>query len=324
MSSLPESVNFTALKQAISMSRVLERYGLLHQLRRSRDNLSGPCPLHAGHNPTQFRVSLSKNCWICFGDCQAGGSILDFVSRKEGVTIRDAALLLQEWFGFPTPTRSTSKPQPPEPRSPHTEQKLCNPPLRLQLRDLVANHLYLAQRGLTQATIETFGLGFCTHGSMAGRIVIPIHKHEGTLVAYAGRWPGDPPLGTPKYKLPTGFRKSLELFNLHRALAAKTEPSVKIVEGFFGCMALWQAGFHRVVALMGSSISNEQRQLIVDAAQPAGRVDLIFDEDTAGRIGREKAENLLSSTVKVRVIRFSAEGLQPDRVPPETLRALLA
>ena len=77
---------------------MLERYGLLEKLRRSGEGLSGVCPLHQGHNPTQFRVSLSKNCWICFGDCQAGGSIIDFVSRMEKVGIREAGLLLQDRF----------------------------------------------------------------------------------------------------------------------------------------------------------------------------------------------------------------------------------
>ena len=93
-----EFVGFDVLKQAVSMAQILDRYGLTPRLRRSGDSLSGVCPLHQGHNPTQFRVSLSKNCWICFGDCHQGGSIIDFVSRKEGVGVRAAALLIQDWF----------------------------------------------------------------------------------------------------------------------------------------------------------------------------------------------------------------------------------
>jgi len=76
-------VGFDALKQAVSMVQVLDRYSLTGRLHRSGDNLSGPCPIHADHNKTQFRVSMSKNCWICFGDCTCGGSIIDFVSRME-------------------------------------------------------------------------------------------------------------------------------------------------------------------------------------------------------------------------------------------------
>src|SRR6266849_4012769 len=91
-------VGFAAIKRAVSMMQILERYHLLDRLHRSGDSLSGACPIHNGHNQTQFRVSISKNCWICFGDCHQGGSIVDFVSRKEGVAIRDAALLIQDWF----------------------------------------------------------------------------------------------------------------------------------------------------------------------------------------------------------------------------------
>jgi DNA primase len=55
-----------------------------------------------------------------------------------------------------------------------------------------------------------WNVGFCTgKGIMAGRVAIPIHNEQGELVAYAGRWTGDPPDGEGKYKLPTGFHKSV-------------------------------------------------------------------------------------------------------------------
>src|SRR2546426_337446 len=84
-------VGFNTLKQSVSMTQVLDRYGLLERLKRSGDNLSGVCPVHHGHNPGQFRVSISKNCWICFGDCGVGGSIIDFVARMEGNEVNDAS-----------------------------------------------------------------------------------------------------------------------------------------------------------------------------------------------------------------------------------------
>ena len=63
---------------------------------------------------------------------------------------------------------------------------------------------------MTQETIIDFGLGYFTgeRGMMVGHIVIPIHNVKGELVAYAGRWPGEPPdADTPKYKIPAGFQK---------------------------------------------------------------------------------------------------------------------
>ena len=74
---------------------------------------------------------------------------------------------------------------------------------------------YLAQRGIDPATAAEFGVGFYPGpGLMSGRIVIPIRNARGQLVAYAGRALDDRP---PKYKVPVGFRKALELFNLQRA-----------------------------------------------------------------------------------------------------------
>ena len=104
-------IGFDRLKQSVTMEQVLDRYGLRERLRHSGDSLSGVCPLHQGHNPTQFRVSLSRNCWICFGDCHRGGSIIDFVSRMEKVGIREAGLLLQDWFNL-KPVNGVEMPKP--------------------------------------------------------------------------------------------------------------------------------------------------------------------------------------------------------------------
>ncbi len=118
-------VSFQAVKQAVSMREVLEHYGLLDTLkRRGDDALTGPCPIHQGTNPTQFRVSLSKNCWNCFGGCE-GGNVLDFVMAMEGVAVRKAALLLAEWFGV------KSQDEPPK-RSKETNGRRAVPATRNQ------------------------------------------------------------------------------------------------------------------------------------------------------------------------------------------------
>jgi DNA primase len=80
------------------MERVLEHYGLMDSFKRSGDSLSGPCPLHKGSNPTQFRVSLSSNIWNCFSECKHGGNALDFIATMEGVSIHAATLKAIEWF----------------------------------------------------------------------------------------------------------------------------------------------------------------------------------------------------------------------------------
>src|SRR5205814_129506 len=108
-----------------------------------------------------------------------------------------------------------------------------NEPLGFALNHLDSKHSYLSNRGLSEETISTFGIGFCEKGSMAGRVAIPIENQSGKLVAYAGRWPGDPPENQSKYRFPKDFRKSLEVYNYHRAANADPEMPLVVVEGFF-------------------------------------------------------------------------------------------
>ena len=109
-------VSFKAVKQAVSMAQILERYGLLDTLKRhGADGLTGPCPIHQGTNKTQFRVSLSKNCWNCFGGCE-GGNVLDFVAAMERSDIRKAALLLSEWFGVDSKAEKPQRAKEPKAR----------------------------------------------------------------------------------------------------------------------------------------------------------------------------------------------------------------
>src|SRR5205085_2676549 len=97
--------------------------------------------------------------------------------------------------------------------------------------------------------------------SMVGRVCIPIHNPAGELVAYAGRWVGgddELPEGEDRYKLPKGFLKTLELFNLHRV---KRCQHLVVVEGFFGAIRL-HASRVPAVALMGNTVSEEQITLL--------------------------------------------------------------
>jgi len=314
-------IGFNQLKQSVTMEQVLVRYGLLEKLRRSGDSLSGVCPLHQGHNPTQFRVSLSRNCWICFGDCHAGGSIIDFVGRMEKVGIREAGLLLQDWFNL-KPVNGKETPRPVVKDKVIPFRKESNPPLRFSLGPLDGAHPYLQERGLTAETISTFGLGCCPHGLLRGWIAIPIHNARGQMIAYAGRWAGTPPEEQPKYRLPRGFRKSIELFNQHRAVQESPSEPLVVVEGFFGCMRVWQAGHRRVVSLMGSLLSLAQEERIVQIAGENGQVLLLFDEDAAGRKGRNEAQARLSKHVAVSVIRLE-DGQQPDSLEPDELLSMI-
>ncbi len=338
---MPKSsfVDFKAVKAALHMEQVLQHYGLSDRFKKSGDSLSGPCPIHKGSNPTQFRVSISKNIWNCFSKCKHGGNVLDFISRMENVSIHAAAVKAIEWFQLdpeamsansekdeehPSEAPKNSSALRPKPASkPASENNTPNKPLQFRLDKLDREHPYLKERGLTLETIVDFGVGYCGKGMMAERIAIPIHNPEGGVVAYAGRWPGEPAEETPKYKLPQGFRKSLELFNLDRARKEPADQPWVIVEGFFDCMKLHQHGCKKVVALMGSTLSAAQEELIRKHTNGNSHVIVMLDEDEAGQAGREDIACRLSRFCFVKVFPFEQPGTQPDDLSAEDVGSLL-
>jgi DNA primase len=307
--------DFAAVKQAVTLEAVLRHYQI-PGLRRHRDQLQGCCPIHRGQRNDSFRVHLTKNIFQCFA-CQAHGNVLDFVVAMEQCSIREAALRLQQWFGIrPSGLRLYPAAAGRQKGELVRKEEGSNRPLRFALTGVEANHPYLAQREIDPATAAEFGVGFYPGpGLMSGRIVIPIRNLHGQLVAYAGRALDDRP---PKYKLPAGFRKALELFNLQRAVASGAR-IVIVVEGYLDCMRVHQAGFPCVVALMGSSLSAAQESGL---SQPFEGIVLMLDGDAAGRAASEAIATRLSRWRSVRVLRVP-DGSQPDQLSPAAIRQLL-
>jgi DNA primase len=311
-------VDFRAVKEAVSLEAVLRYYQVRGLRPRRRGHLEGRCPIHRGERDDAFHVDLTKNVFHCFA-CQAGGNVLDLVAAMERCSIREAALKLEAWFGPPQRER------PPAPRrlaasgrkGELVREKLGrNLPLRFALAGVNTSHAYLSQRGVDPATAHEFGVGFYSGaGLLKGRIVIPIRNERGELVAYAGRAVDG---RTPKYQLPSGFRKGLELFNLHRAATTGNE-TVIVVEGYFDCLRVHQAGFPCVVALMGCALSTEQERLLLERFR---RLVLLLDGDPAGRAAAQKLSARLSPKCSVLLIELP-NGAQPDQLPPETIGRLL-
>jgi DNA primase len=321
-------VDFRDIKSRVTMEMVLRRYGVFDRLKDRGDNHTGVCPIHgSGSNPNQFSVSLKKNVWNCFGDCKAGGNVLDFVAKKEGVSIRKAALLLQDWFGS-SASRSApaSDPEPAKPaqaRPAKEERPVSNPPLKFTLKNLAADHPWLAERGIDAATAEHFGIGFFAgRGILSGRIAIPIYNQRGDLVAYAGRAVNEEQAKAEgKYKLPAGFNKSLEIYNGHRLAPGLS--LVILVESFLSVWALHQAGFPAVAALMGSSLSEAQAETIAGLLGPAGRLLLLLDADPAGQACAADCLARLGHKAWVRALDLRPYGPKPHQLAPDQLHAVI-
>jgi DNA primase len=326
-------VSFDEIKKTVSLHMVIDHYGI--PLRRvGPDTLRGKCPLPSHNSKTSaesFTATLSKGvggAWACQSQScikvrgRVGGNVLDFVAAMENCSVRDAAIKLQIWFLVPAagaahrtvgdePRADISAGKEPEPAlvSKNTNEEAgeseTNKPLSFTLQKIDYAHPYVNERGLSDEIARTFGVGvFPGKGSMQGRCVIPIHNANGELVAYAGRAID----GTePRYKFPAGFHKSLELFNLHRV---KGELSVVLVEGFFDCMKITQAGFP-CVALMGSTMSKVQEELL---AEHFGHVIVMLDGDEAGRSAAEGiADRLRRIAYRVDMLMLP-DGMQPDQL----------
>lgn len=199
------------------------------------------------------------------------------------------------------------------------EEETINPPLKFSLK-LDPDHPYFTERGLDRETVEYFGLGYCSRGLMKGRIAIPIHDDKGELVAYPGRLPGDPPEEEGKYKVPPGFQKHLVLFNFHRAVEETKEEKLIVVEGFFDCFRIWQAGFKNTMALMEPTLSPEQEDLLTAHAK---MILLMLDQDDASRKATQEILCRLAKRLFIRIVELASEKDQPDRLKEEDLVNLL-
>lgn len=333
---MTEWVNFKEVRERVSIETVLLDFYGIKDLTRLNTTLVGPCPVHGGDSPRAFHADLDKNVWHCFSRCKAGGNQLDFVAQKEGISVREAALVLKRRYMDAAGTapartpavrsvKSVGKPpsersHPPTPANDDEEPEPDgNAPLDLKL-NLKAWHPHLTEdRKLAQATIEHFGIGYCSMGILRGMIAIPIHDSEGELVAYAGRRlkPSDMDK-YGKYKFPKGFRKDRELYNYHRARTKMVEEGLIVVEGFFSVMKLYEAGFENVVATMGCEISDAQAELLSISRE----VIILFDGDEAGRGGARNVAAALERRTCVRVADLP-DGLEPEGLTERGLRWLV-
>jgi DNA primase len=315
-------VDFRVLKQSIGIEQVLASYRV--ELKPAGHNqLRGPCPLptHGSERSRQsFIVDTAKNVWACHSNscCEVrqgrvGGNVLDLVALLEGCTIRDAALRLRD-CGCGRRYGINIREQQLASKGSASSSPDRLPPLTFSLRPRW--HPYLDQRGVHPSTAAWFGIGYYAgSGFLRHRIVFPIHDSEGQLVAYAGRSIDG---SEPRYLFPPGFRKSQVVFNLHRAVRRSAGCAI-VVEGFFDCLRVHQAGYRNVVALMGVSLSKVQEQLLLERFQ---QLVLMLDGDEAGQRASRQLAAQLWGKVSLSIVGTPSGG-QPDQLSSEEIGRIL-
>src|SRR5688572_6557632 len=93
MARIPDGV-IERLKETVSVERLAEARGVMLKKHGAGD-LIGQCPFHDDKTPSLV-ITPAKNLWHCLGACQAGGTVIDWVMRAEGVSFRHSVELLQD------------------------------------------------------------------------------------------------------------------------------------------------------------------------------------------------------------------------------------
>jgi DNA primase catalytic core len=159
------------LKETVSVERLAEARGVVLKKHGAGD-LIGQCPFHDDKTPSLV-ITPAKNLWHCLGACQAGGTVIDWVMRAEGVSFRHAVELLQN-DALPLATAPRPSTQPPKQSSVKKlptalERNAEDAKLLTQVIEFYHQTLlqspealeYLAKRGLSSSeAIGHFKLGF--------------------------------------------------------------------------------------------------------------------------------------------------------------------
>jgi DNA primase len=317
------------------------------KLARSGRETKGCCPFHGEKTPSFY---VYDDHYHCFG-CGEHGDVISFVMKSTGAGFMEAVETLAGEAGLEVPKAS--------PQAAQAEQRRAGISDVLEAAGQVYQDWlwgpegkaaldYLRQRGLTDATIQAFGLGWSGEGRGAlatalrsrnmkpeelveaglmkrgergpvdmffSRVMFPISDRRGSKISFGGRILGD---GQPKYvngPETAAFSKRRSLYNLHVAREAvrKGAPLV-VVEGYMDAIALAQAGFRGAVAPLGTALTEEHLEEIWRLT-PAPVI--CFDADAAGRRAALKTVDMaLTALAPDRTLKFLR---LPEKDDPDSL-----
>jgi DNA primase len=341
------------IDRILGQADIVEVIGSYIPLKRSGRNFKALCPFHEEKTPS-FMVHPEKQIYKCFG-CGKGGNVIHFVMEREHLTFPEAVRSLGERYGIVVPETRGDR------REPGLKKEALSQAVAMAasfyhhclvdgLRGGKQAMKYLAGRGISQATVERFGIGWApdawdavlNEGRKKGfsdqvlvaagllarsdrtgnyfdmlraRVVLPIRDVRGTVVGFSGRVldSSEPKyLNTPETAL---FNKRNVLFGLHEAREAiLRDKRVVVVEGQLDFISLFQAGFEGAVASQGTAFTPEQARLL---KRYANTVVFAYDSDTAGQQATVRSfEALLQMELDVRVAPMPP-GFDPDRLVRE-------
>jgi len=321
------------------------------KLRRQGSAWVGLCPFHSERSPS-FQVVADRGFYHCFG-CGKHGDAFTWLMEREGLAFPEAMEQLAQAAGIEVPrTRERPAAELDLEARLRLAMEAAQAFYQRKLTESAKAMDYLKGRGMTEAFIKESGLGYAPDAwdallnhlkaqgfsaelaEQAGlvsrsergnhidflrdRLIIPICDARGRVIAFGGRAFGS---AQPKYmntrETPL-FSKGGVLFGFHRAKGQLRDGAL-VVEGYFDCMRVQQAGFRGVVALMGASLSARQESTLLECFE---RVILMLDGDATGRDASRTIAARLSGRCS-RVTVQLQDASQPDQLSITTIQNLL-
>jgi len=304
------------LKNSIDIVDIISNY---IEIKKAGANFKANCPFHGEKTPS-FVISPTKQIFHCFG-CGVGGDAIQFVMEYEKLNYPEALEKIASIMNVSL--------QYTQGKDHHQESReILEKVQRYYTQNLQHHptaHAYLKQRGITQASIEAFGIGYVGksyelinflqqnflslptaqeagiiaqregggfYARLSERITFPIHSPNGSLVGFGGRTITNHPakyINSPQTKL---FNKSRLLYGYAKAKTnIYRNKKLIICEGYLDVIMLHQAGFTEAVATLGTALTQEHLPLL-RKGEP--KIILAYDGDKAGVAAALKAAIMLS------------------------------
>ena len=340
------------IRNRVPISRVIGKKVVwdLRKSNQARGDWWAPCPFHQ-EKSASFHCDDQKGYYYCFG-CHAKGDAIKFLREADGMEFIEAVKLLAAEAGLQMPEADPRAREKTDRRTRLFEvTEAASRWFRLQLQTGAAAEArdYLVRRGLDQAALDRFEIGFAPDSRTAltqalrdkgfdeslavesgmsakpdgggaaydrfrGRIMFPIRDGQGRCIGFGGR-AMDPNarakyLNSPETPL---FDKGRSLYNLGPARAAVGKRQRLVVaEGYMDVIALSRAGFEGAVAPLGTAITEEQLRLMWRvSSEPV----IALDGDAAGQRAAQRLIDLaLPMTGPGQALRFVIlpAGQDPD------------
>ncbi len=332
-----------AVKAAVDM---VELVGMYTQPRKAGARYTARCPFHDERTPS-FSINAVDKLYYCFG-CGARGDAIGFVREKEGLDFVQAIEWLADRFRVPLEYEEVSPEVDARRRRSERLYALLEQAARFYERYLwdtaAGEHAraYLQGRGFGEEVARRYRLGlspaqgktlmqkaresgFTAEELTAaglrnrrgfdyfqGRLMFPLADVRGRVLGFQARkLREDDPLEAKYVNSPEGelFQKGAILYGLDQARSAiAKEDQAIVVEGNADVIALRQAGIERVVASMGTALTERQLKELGRLTQ---HVTLCFDGDAAGEVATLRGMDLaVAQGLDVRVVPLPA-GLDP-------------